>query len=97
MLYAKIINNKIQFAPRHITIGTNNIWNASSDIMLSLGWKSVILTQMPAPPEGYYYELEWEEDENTIIQTWILKEIPEEVSLNEALSILLGGDYDIES
>ena len=89
-MYAKLIDGALQTAPKHITVDNVNIWNASTETMLSQGWKLVVFTDAPKPPEGYYYESVWEEKDSTIEQTWTLVELPEP-DADEILNIILGG------
>lgn len=89
-MYAKLIDGALQTAPKHITVDNVNIWNASTETMLSQGWKLVVFTDAPKAPEGYYYESGWEEKDNTIVQTWTLVEITD-IDDTEALNIILGG------
>lgn len=93
-MYAKLINGALQIAPNKITKDNLNIWNPPSELYLEQGWKLVILTESPEPPTGYYYEEDWEEQEETITQVWILKELPDDVDDSEALKILLGGTIE---
>lgn len=89
-MYAKLINGVIQFAPTHITIDDKNIWNATTEQMLSAGWKTVIFSEAPTAPEGYYYESGWEEDESTITQTWTLTPLPDDIDDATAFAIIFG-------
>ena len=90
-MYAKLIDGALQTAPKHITVDNVNIWNASTETMLSQGWKLVVFTDAPEAPDGYYYESGWEEKDNTIEQTWTLVEITD-IDDAEALNIILGGE-----
>lgn len=90
-MYAKLINGALQTAPKHITIGDKNIWNASAETMLSQGWKLVVFTDAPEAPSGYYYESAWEEDETEIVQTWTLEKLPDDIDDAEAYQIIFGG------
>lgn len=90
-MYAKLISGALQTAPKHITIGNKNIWNASAEQMLSVGYKMVVFTDAPEAPEGYYYESGWEEKADTIEQTWTLVELPDDIDEYEAYQIIVGG------
>ena len=90
-MYAKLINGAIRYAPKHITIGNENIWNASAEQMLSVGYKLVVFTDAPEAPEGYYYESGWEEKAETIEQTWTLTKLPDDIDEYEAYQIIVGG------
>ena len=88
-MYAKLINGALQYAPNHITVNGNNIWNASAELMLDQGWKPVVFTEQPEPEPGYYYESGWKETTKKITQTWTKKEAPDDVSDSEALATIL--------
>lgn len=88
MRYAKLNGGEIDFAPKMITIGGFNIWNATEQQYSSLGYKPVQYADPPEPPEGYDYEFAWEEDDDEIVQTYTLVE--HELTNDEILAILLG-------
>ena len=88
-MYAKLIDGILQTAPKHITVGDNNVWNADAATMLTQGWKLVVFTEPPEAPSGYYYESGWTEEDDEIVQTWTLTELPDEVDDSEALAAIL--------
>lgn len=88
-MYAKLIDGELRIAPKKLIINDTQVWNASVEDYLAQGWLPVIFTEMPEAPDGYYYEGGWEEEDNTIVQTWTLVELPEP-DAEEALAILLG-------
>ena len=90
-MYATVKNGELLLAPKHITIGTENIWNASAEQMLSVGYKLVVFTDAPEAPEGSYYESGWEEKAETIEQKWTLVELPDDIDEYEAYQIIVGG------
>lgn len=90
MTYAKLIEGEIVFAPKMLDVGDNHVWNASAEEYLARGWKSVEYTEHGDAPDGYIYVPGWEETTDTIVQTWTL--IEAELTADEALDILLGGD-----
>lgn len=91
-MYAKLINGNLTVAPKMLTIGDNHVWNASAADYAAQGWLPVVYTDMPTPPEGYDYESGWEQTEDSIVQTWTLVELPDDIDDAEALNIILGGD-----
>ena len=92
MQYGKFIKGKLVYAPKVVVIDDMNIWNASEEQMLSLGWKLIVFNDMPEDaPTGYYYKPEWEETEVEIIQNWVLTELPEDIDEYEAYQIIVGG------
>lgn len=92
-MYAKLINGALRVAPKKLIINDTQVWNASASEYLAQGWKEVIFTEQPNdPPEGYQYVSGLEEETETIMQTWTLEKLPDDIDDSEALSILLGGE-----
>lgn len=89
MIYAKLINKNIRVAPKKLTIGDTQVWNAPAEEYLEQGWKPVTFTQEPDPESGFYFIPGWKETSKKITQTWTKTEAPDEVSDSEALSELL--------
>lgn len=89
-MYGKLIDGELKVAPKKLIIEDTQVWNAPAEQYLAQGWLHVIFTEAPEAPEGYYYESGWEEENETIVQTWTLKELPEPEPA-EVLDIILGG------
>lgn len=93
MIYGTLTEGVLTLAPKMITIGEYNVWNATEQQYRSLGYKPVQYAEPPEPPEGYDYEFAWEEDDDEIVQTYTLVE--HELTNDEILAILLGeGDEE---
>ena len=91
MKYAKLIDNYPLFASRHLTVGKNIIYNPPEEIYLEQGWLPVRFTDQPEP-QGYgYYTETWSEQNGEIVQDWEWVE-ETDVSPEEALEILFGGN-----
>lgn len=88
-MYARLIDGDLVVAPKKLIINDTQVWNAPAEEYLAQGWLPVILTEPPEAPEGYYYESGWTEENDTIIETWTLTELPEP-SADELMSIILG-------
>ena len=88
-MYGKLIDGAIVVAPVKLTIDDKQVWNAPSDVYLSLGWKPVCQTAPPEPEEGFYFISGWKETSKKITQTWTKAEAPDIVSDSEALAELL--------
>ena len=73
-MYAKIEDNALTIAPEGVTEG----------------YKPVRFIDPVTPPSGYYVEYGLEETENEIVQIYELVPIPDDVTPDVALSILLG-------
>lgn len=89
-MYGKLIDSNLQIAPKKLIINDTQVWNASDADYLAQGWLPVVFTESPEALTGYYYESGWEEENNTITQTWTLVELPEP-DADEILNIILGG------
>lgn len=87
-MYGKLIDGAVTYAPKKLTIGEFNVWNASSAQYAEQGWLPVVYTEPGEPPEGYEYEPHWEEQSGEIVEVWELVEAP--FSDEEALGIILG-------
>lgn len=96
MRYAKIINGEPCFAPNPVTAGTNRIGNPPGSVYTAQGYKAVQETPYPAEEAepGCRWELQWVESADALTQSWVQRPVPpdEELSGEEALNILLGGD-----
>ena len=88
MIYGTLTEGVLTLAPKMITIGGFNVWNATEQQYRSLGYKPVQYADPPEPPDGYDYEFAWEEDDDEIVQTYELVE--HELTNDEILAILLG-------
>lgn len=95
-MYAKLINGALRRAPKKITHEGKTIFNPSGDVLMTLGYYPVTHTDTPTDaPEGYYYTSGYRLEEEEIVQTWTLEEVPkepvnEELSAEEALKIIMG-------
>ena len=94
-MYGKLTDGRLITAPKMLVIGSTKVWNATAEQYAAAGYKPVEFTEMPEAPEGYYYESGWEEQETAIVQTWTMVELPpDEMSAEEALEIILGGEIE---
>ena len=94
-MYGKLTDGRLITAPKMLHIGSDNVWNPTGEQYDAAGYKPVEYTDAPEAPEGFYYESGWEEQETAIVQTWTMVELPpEEMSAEEALEIILGGEAE---
>ena len=90
MIYAKLIDGEIVFAPNPIVIADRQIGNPPDEVYRSEGYKPVTYTDPPKTEPGDIAVSGWEETTEAIVQTWSVE--PEgDISDTEALEILLGG------
>lgn len=77
-MYAKLINNRLQIAPKRVQHNGGTVFNPPADVLLALGYLPVQYTDMPTDaPSGQHYELHWEKNDTAIVQVWELVEDPE--------------------
>lgn len=93
MRYAKLINSYPSYAPNPIVVDGNYIGNPPGEIYEAEGYKPVHYTDPPTEPdEGYQWRESWSETEDVILQGWELVPVPDDVSADEAMEILFGGE-----
>jgi hypothetical protein len=91
--YAKFIENwKLEYAPNLVVYNGNKIISPQPEILIELGYKEVILSEMPVQTNEYYWIYKWIEKENSIIQEWekIIIPIPEQSAQDYLWEILMG-------
>lgn len=94
IIYAKLINNNLSYAPNPIKVGDSYIGNPPDSVYIQQGFLPVIETDPPEAPDGYYMEPYWAERAGQIVQEWEAVELPPEpddITPDEALDIILGG------
>lgn len=100
---AKLIDGQLVDAPRKIQREIDGetyvTYNPTDEMLAKAGWLNVVETPVPGnAPEGYHYEPTYTEEGGEIAQGWVLVEDPDpgedEISAEEALQIILGGDPD---
>lgn len=94
MRYAKLINGYPVYAPNPIL--HDGLWygNPPGSVYEAEGYKPVQYTDQPEPPEVGWWIETWEETAEAIVQGWEWHEAgpDDEISGEEALDILFGGD-----
>lgn len=96
MKYAKLINGSIFYAPNPIRHSGMWYGNPPADVLEDEGYKPVSLTDQPEPPGVGWWVETWTETEDAIVQGWTWHEATDEdeISPEEALQILLGGNIE---
>lgn len=91
-MYGKLIDGEFYGAPDKLNGDGVTVWNPPAEMYILQGWKPVVFTDFPdATPIGYHYENEWTEDNDKIMQVWVLVESPDEIDELEAYDIIFGG------
>lgn len=76
-MYAKLINNRLQPAPKQVQYNGNTIFNPPDSVLSDLGYLPVVYTVTPtAHPVGQHYESGWEQTDAEITQVWTLVDDP---------------------
>ena len=89
-MYGKLVDGELRGAPRPLRIERGDVFTNDPAVYLGIGYKEVITTLYPQ--DGKYYVSSWSENDTQIVQTWTETDPPEEISAEEALSIITGGE-----
>lgn len=89
-MYAKIENGELRGAPRPLKTKQGDVFTNDPAVYFENGYKEVVMTSYPQ--DGKYYVSSWSENDTQIVQTWTETDPPEDISAEEALSIITGGD-----
>lgn len=90
-MYGKLVDGNLTIAPRKLNGDGVVVYNPTEAMYREQGWKPVEFTDAPEAPGGYTYESGWEETAESIVQTWTLVPLPDEVDDAEAFDIIFGG------
>ena len=84
MKYAKLINDSPVYAPNPIKIDRTWWCNPPDSIYTEQGYKPVVYSDPPSEaPAGHQWTETWSEEDGSIIQGWVLVEVP--ITEEEAL------------
>ena len=90
MIYGKLIDGELVYAPNPILVGGNYIGNPPAEVCEGAGYKEVVYTNPPVVEEGYIAVPGWQEEDDEIVQVWNIE--PEgDIDADVALDILMGG------
>lgn len=94
MRYAKLINDYPSYAPHRLRIGSNWVYNPTDAQLLSEGYIPIIETDAPETDEQHYAAPHWAIQNNQIVQSWTIEEIPitDEEALTRYANSLTGAD-----
>lgn len=82
-MYASLTNGVFRRAPKKLSDGNVTIYNPTGEQYRNAGYKPVEFTTSPEAPEGYYYDPNWKEQDEAIVQVWHLEELPPEEASEE--------------
>lgn len=90
-MYGKLIDGDLRIAPKKLPGDGVVVYNPPAEMYREQGWKPVVFTDAPEAPEGYACECGWEEQTESIVQTWTLVPLPDDIDDAEAFDIIFGG------
>lgn len=78
--YAKLEKDKLIYAPNIVTYKGHQIVNPQPNILQELGYKKVVIKETKACPQGYTWSIQYTEEENQIVISYVEVKIEEEES-----------------
>lgn len=75
-MFVKLIDGKIENAPVLLRDDEKTYSNPTETTLRAFGYKPLIKTEKPVR-DGYFYDLEYTENTDEIVETWIENEIPQ--------------------
>lgn len=90
-MYGKLNDGNLTIAPRKLPGDGVVVYNPPAEMYRAQGWKPVEFADAPEAPEGYTYESGWEETAESIVQTWTLVPLSDDIDEVEAFDIIFGG------
>ena len=88
-MFGKLVDGELRGAPRPIRTENGDVFTNDPAVYIKSGYKEIVTTQYPS--DGKYYVTSWSETDTQIIQVWMETDPPEDISAEEALSIITGG------
>ena len=70
VIYGKLINNILTFAPHRLIIDGCVVFNPTDAQYEAAGYSPVIYAPKPEARDGYYAESHWEEQGDSIVEVW---------------------------
>ena len=94
MKHAKLIDGRPVYAPNPIIHAGVRIGNPLAEVLEAEGYKPVQYIGQPEPQGAGWWIETWEETAEAIVQGWVWHEETDEdeISSEEALDILMGGE-----
>ena len=90
MIYGKLVDGELRGAPRPLKTEQGDVFTNDPAVYLENGYKEIVTTQYPN--DRKYYVTSWSETDTQIVQVWVETDPPEDISAEEALSIITGGE-----
>lgn len=91
-MYALLDKGRLIRAPRMLDVEDNHVYNPNDAQLRAAGYKPAEYTDPPGEaPEGWEYVSGWEDAGETIVRTWTLTPLPDDIDEAEAYDIIFGG------
>lgn len=81
-MFVKLIDGKIENAPKLLRDENSTYSNPLPETLRAFGYKPLVKTEKPVR-DGYFYDLEYTESADEIVETWIENKIPEPEIIEE--------------
>lgn len=72
-MYARLVNNIIEYAPSHIKLDGRYIFNPTAEQLAELGYKEVKEDEQPEYEDGYHYNVSYKDMGKYIIKSYSLE------------------------
>ena len=94
MTFAKLVHDRLEYAPNPILRGGNYIGNPPASEYEAEGYKPVQYADQPEPLGVGWWNESWTETDDAIVQSWEWHEATDEdeISDAEAMQMLTGGE-----
>lgn len=89
-MYAKLSDNKIQFAPKQVPMEGRTVINPNEDMLVAYGYLPVQYTNPPSVDDGYYAVHRWAQSETAIVQVWDILPDTRQMTESDVLRVMIG-------
>lgn len=69
-MFGKLINGALYLAPKVLMVNGEKVVYPSEELLISLGYKEVIYTEVPDMRDGYHVVDGWAEQNGQLVQKW---------------------------
>lgn len=75
MMYGKLIEGEVEFAPNPLKIQDRHVFTSNPEIFEQQGYLPVDFTPAPEVPEGYQLSFKWVLSGKRIVKIWEIKQV----------------------
>ena len=88
-MYVKLIDGRLQYAPKKVTINSSTVYNPTAEQLTALGYKPLTVEDAPVVQEGYHLEPVYTETAEAVVQGWtVVEDEPLEPTEGERIDML---------